>query len=1014
MILVGETPTFGADPLAIRESLRIARRLLSLKRNRDDLGPVLPILGPTYSGAVEPLRQATIKSREKLTAARLRFASGTAMSESQLLRLATCASDGLACASWHDAMSAPCEHRFRCEDVASFVDSTKRVNDGLFRFLDSRVGGGSTVAVLHEADTAYGEGLGGLSGGADLVLVPFPLHISQVQNAHLREGWGPADPAARLDPAARRALALVPEPPGGPIDVPPTLFPRTAAAIAERVLSNLLILLQTKAPDFVGIVGTSPSDTIFLARLVREHIPNTVLFTIGSGVLLTHPQHTRDLFGMWTVSSYSPLQIQSLSRPPGGRRTQWNQLPSSSDAGLLHATLDVICSMSPIPPAICRWSGRHGPHWTSRTGSREYEPLYLSAVGRRALALIDQQRNGETASDEPLPAGTFRLGPPPAGFATLLAIWSLFGLYVCAVYWDRRVELFNGAGGSSLEALRTISWLGRMHRDGFPAGMPACAFFLALGVAVAYPTALWGLRGQWSAATLGIACALGVSVVVIATALAVCWQEYLSGPPRTAWPALVGCCLILGSTVAGVHEFLRVNETFGALLLAQRAVDLPNGLSPVRPAWLLSAAAIALAYTGLRRRRLIGSPRALKKATAFASGLPDIAGQPVAALRRTLSYPSGGQYRLNLRGFLAVLASGSTLILLWRWRAVTIDGRVFATALTLAFPLLLGGGAYLAGSAVTVWRRLRRLLRALAWGPLSDAFDRVPHEFARTLGLRMLSAPGAASELRYDLDQASMLFTLAERQAPADRQFPFWVPVAVPYVPPFWVPGRGFWEQARRELDAELHHVASVRPWTYAYETKAQGRLSVLAKLVARGVLREQWRKEPVPAQWESDWDKPLVGQRDDRVMDLVTGYRRRPVPLLRLAEEFVAVEITRFIGYVFAHLKNLLGGAIWVVLLTMLAAGAYPFRPQHLLIQWIAAGFALLLVAATTLIIQIERNEILSRVANRTPNRIDFDATFVAQIAVYLALPVAALLITLFPALGSPLGDALSSIGTR
>jgi len=59
------------------------------------------------------------------------------------------------------------------------------------------------------------------------------------------------------------------------------------------------------------------------------------------------------------------------------------------------------------------------------------------------------------------------------------------------------------------------------------------------------------------------------------------------------------------------------------------------------------------------------------------------------------------------------------------------------------------------------------------------------------------------------------------------------------------------------------------------------------------------------------------------------------------------------------------------------------------------------------------DRNEVLSRIANRTPNKLDFDATFFAQILTYIVLPIAALLATQFPALSGPLSSLLGGLGS-
>src|SRR5262249_22885428 len=137
----------------------------------------------------------------------------------------------------------------------------------------------------------------------------------------------------------------------------------------------------------------------------------------------------------------------------------------------------------------------------------------------------------------------------------------------------------------------------------------------------------------------------------------------------------------------------------------------------------------------------------------------------------------------------------------WRVLAnvITMEAPSFSWLLRIAFTLSLGGAAYLAASAFTLWHRLRRLLRAPACGPLSDAFDRVARAFCRRLGLRWSSAPPAASELRYDMDQVSMLRTLVVQKAAS-------VPGGTPSIS---TPTFDAWDDERKKMEEELTAVAA-------------------------------------------------------------------------------------------------------------------------------------------------------------------------------------------------------------
>jgi hypothetical protein len=104
-------------------------------------------------------------------------------------------------------------------------------------------------------------------------------------------------------------------------------------------------------------------------------------------------------------------------------------------------------------------------------------------------------------------------------------------------------------------------------------------------------------------------------------------------------------------------------------------------------------------------------------------------------------------------------------------------------------------------------------------------------------------------------------------------------------------------------------------------------------------------------------------------------------------------------------HLRVLASVLSVVPLLLIAASLVYPLQPQRFLelVLW-----GLLIGVVSTVIwvyIQMERNELLSRIARTTPNRVGFDRSFVTSILTYL-LPLISLVLAQFPYVS----DTLSS----
>ncbi|HET9529868.1 MAG TPA: hypothetical protein VFQ92_05920, partial [Blastocatellia bacterium] len=117
-----------------------------------------------------------------------------------------------------------------------------------------------------------------------------------------------------------------------------------------------------------------------------------------------------------------------------------------------------------------------------------------------------------------------------------------------------------------------------------------------------------------------------------------------------------------------------------------------------------------------------------------------------------------------------------------------------------------------------------------------------------------------------------------------------------------------------------------------------------------------------------------------------------------RLAEEFIAIQVVTFINQVFVHLRALLTYITAGSLLLLLTITYYPFQPQRLLTLFIWCCILSIVLASTIVFIQASRNDVLSRIARTTSNRVTFDRTFISMIVTYGVLPLVGLLITQFP----------------
>lgn len=115
-------------------------------------------------------------------------------------------------------------------------------------------------------------------------------------------------------------------------------------------------------------------------------------------------------------------------------------------------------------------------------------------------------------------------------------------------------------------------------------------------------------------------------------------------------------------------------------------------------------------------------------------------------------------------------------------------------------------------------------------------------------------------------------------------------------------------------------------------------------------------------------------------------------------AEELIAIHVAQYINYVFLHLWNLLTFAMLALLLLLFASRAYPLQPQQLFSAFLFAVAVTVVGWTVRVLIQINRNDLLSRIQKTEPNKTTFDGRLVAQFLLYGVLPILTLLATLFP----------------
>ncbi len=121
----------------------------------------------------------------------------------------------------------------------------------------------------------------------------------------------------------------------------------------------------------------------------------------------------------------------------------------------------------------------------------------------------------------------------------------------------------------------------------------------------------------------------------------------------------------------------------------------------------------------------------------------------------------------------------------------------------------------------------------------------------------------------------------------------------------------------------------------------------------------------------------------------------------VRMLEDFVAMHTVTYLSQFFAPLRNLINFVILTLLLLVLAVASYPFQPQHLLLVSLLCLLTLAVIQVIVIFVQMDRDEVLSRISKTTPYKITFDPTFFSTVLTYVT-PLIAVALALFGDLGA------------
>jgi hypothetical protein len=1008
VFLVGETATAGIHKRAFTASLQF---MASVSRPCE---PIL-LLGPSYSGSQNPLEQAITQWARNCKCKRdpppqFRIISGTATA---INRSNFCKGCKGAKVTFH-ATVIPEHVKFqRLLDYLRLFQDEKQSDQWLTRPVK--------VACLYESSTGFGKKFmkkvtkkfmnkvtevkdqynKGKKQNDELIFFPFPLHISETRNAYL----------AGSD-AARNTWQLPAL--GGKIHIPfdtspdvretePTLDPAMTAVTSERILATMLSTLARERYRYVVIAATDVRDQIFLATLVRQFCGEIHLLFTSNDMLLSHPDYSPDLKGSLIASTYPLCPMNQHWSFPFQKQQKRLFFPSEAEYGYYNAAIALLnCPNSkglqhlleygPPLKGLTEQDRGRPPVWISIIGQNGPQPLEVySATHQEEDKEYVFTVEGVDSIEHPV----FLPQPDAIWIAARLAVT----VFVAFVLWAFAFVLWRHRQGVTAEDEYHSGLVGLLWprsadlRHAQRAYVWRC--FLAVLVLFAYlalvcnvPAAcrLFGsdfVKFSWTGWLMPLVTVLLLAAfpgLVLWKMLGSFRTQLPSPPSRTSWQFVCSLSLIhwvslLLLAVALIYllihlRMMEIGESVQRnLFFYERATNLAGGVSPVVPVVFLGWAFFAWSFCQLKRlylldRHFIAIPFPGNETTG---PFGRIHARHVLLDRFLRDPHQVGATRASVLIWLLLL------FVPYRFAdsyVPTVEGVWYDTFLFLGLALFCLVLVYALMQVFRLWRSIHELLQAIAPLPLTGVFNRIPPNVTRLFGPYLTTErPGRETHLPLRREQQNRL-----QQQYGD------------------VRGRlqtalGNDPEAMAALDANFgHQPRPPRPGGPPDLGAAQACLTVLDRLWVRLPVNVTFGGPTSFTENSASPAPPSPPSAPDGVDAPLCGW-------LALAEEFVAVEVVAYLSQFFVQLRNLLVFLTISPLFLFIAATSYPFHPQRLWMMFAGALILAAVVIAITIFIQVERDEVVSRISGTRPNKLNFRWDFLANVCTF-ALPLLGVLV--------------------
>jgi hypothetical protein len=987
IFLVAETPTFGLNRTALAQALWYRHQLARYTQSRQ-----VSIIGPQFSATYASLGDVLIDP------------ASDPVIELPLQVLSPTTSAGPLIAAFREKMvGKKGEENFSFESLElPYQEASKRLIEELRRIGYSD----GEIAIVGEDESAYGAELRDSPSPTRILKLQYPRELSALRNASEAQSSSLSDSDHPIVPSNSLPLSLH-EPATSERDSPPPFASDQHPVDTDRALQELTRQLRQNHIQAVILLTTNPLDRIYLLDYLHRTLPDVRLAVFDPDEFMLGRPKFVDLSGTLTVSGL-PLLVDNEVYLPRSNAPQIITFPSTRAEGEYLAATTLLVN----------------PHWYLNGPSGLKDCAAITIVGKNGFQIAASKSPQVYPCTNDRDTVILRRGSTELPWAWSVAqilllvgaavhlFFLLYSRFREATWVPCSYVLVKGSAQKEQKRFYLFVVSNQLLLLEF--------LFASIGFVLhTMSMSLW----QTSLYRMHSVLLFGVTSVSIYLAFEVAkssldrglkpamdkvqkkfllWMLPLSAlyVISTAWTWLI---------ILGNGQALGWSET-----VAIRSARLLDGLSPLTPIAIILLGYILWGFTQLIRLSQVESRKVHLDIPTEDNKSAQTLSRQQAELHSSIE-----QVVDPMVPTLVVPLTSVIIFTLFRlWPSLRgIDPPVFRTWLAVwgfgAFLITIGSGFY---RAWNIWRYIHQILRFIEGTPLRSAFSRIPKELST---MRIWRMGGGGRSFLLQMRTIEVLDRIEHLQ-------PTPAAVIAAATPAVAAAAAGTAATATAETLSTAAAVAAnstTAPLVANTSNAAtdgtgnstpQHRCDTSSLEAARTQLLEivaldNAHRVPSPAQ-VNELSKRLNYRWKDVTCFL---HHERFLPgndvgtkkINAMLELYAAYRILSLVRYSMIQLRNLILFVIYGYAFLVICLSVYPFQGRRALGNLLSIAFLGLLVGISAILVQMDRDGILSRLDNTEAGRASLFSVGLRLLSVG-GVPLLAVAASQFPAMAEFLGS--------